>query len=74
MSFAVADWLLNYKINNTQALIDTIVYFADKYPCPMGGYGSGFYNWLVYPKTSFEEIEREMAQNIFFIKRNENLG
>ena len=68
MSFAVADWLLNYKTNNTQAFVDTLVYFADKYPCPMGGYGGGFYNWLVYPKTSFEEIERENGTKYILYK------
>lgn len=45
MSFAVADRLLNNKTSNTQALVETFVYFADKYPCPLGGYGGGFYNW-----------------------------
>ena len=59
MSFAVADRLLNNKTSNTQALVETFVYFADKYPCPLGGYGVGFYNWLVYPITSFKEIVRE---------------
>ncbi len=37
MTMAVADWLLNDKTRNTQALVDTFVYFANKYPCPMGG-------------------------------------
>jgi ADP-ribosylglycohydrolase len=56
---AVADWLLNDKTRNTQALVDTFVYFANKYPCPMGGYGSGFHRWLTSPDISFDEAVRD---------------
>jgi ADP-ribosylglycohydrolase len=28
--------------------------FAKKYPCPMGGYGPGFYRWLFEPETFVE--------------------
>jgi ADP-ribosylglycohydrolase len=59
MTMAVADWLLNDKTRNTQALVDTFVYFANKYPCPMGGYGSGFHRWLTSPDISFDEAVRD---------------
>ena len=59
MTMAVADWLLNDKTCNTQALVDTFVYFANKYPCPMGGYGSGFHRWLTSPDISFDEAVRD---------------
>ena len=39
MSFAVADWLMKDKEHSPQKLIDTLVFFANKFPCPMGGYG-----------------------------------
>jgi len=59
MTMAVADWLLNDKTRNTQALVDTFVYFANKYPCPMGGYGSGFHRWLTSLDISFDETVRD---------------
>ena len=59
MTMAVADWLLNDKTRNTQALVDTFVYFANKYPCPMGGYGDRFFEWLTYPDVGVEEVERD---------------
>ena len=55
MTFAVADWLLNDKSHSEKALVDTFVYFAHQYPCPKGGYGGGFYMWLVHPHREFEE-------------------
>ena len=59
MTMAVADWLLNDKTRNTQALVDTFVYFANKYPCPKGGYGDRFFEWLTYPDVGVEEVERD---------------
>ena len=46
MTMAVAYWLLNDKEHSYQGLEDAMVMFAEKYPCPMGGYGGGFYTWL----------------------------
>ena len=59
ITLAVAHWLFNDKTYNTQTLVDTIVYFANKYPCPMGGYGSGFHRWLTSPDISFDEAVRD---------------
>ena len=59
LTLAVAHWLFNDKTYNTQTLVDTVVYFANKYPCPMGGYGSGFHRWLTSPDISFEEAVRD---------------
>ncbi len=59
MTFAVADWLLNDKEHTHKVLTETFVWFAHKYPCPMGGYGGGFYNWLVNPTPECENIVRE---------------
>ena len=56
MTFAVADWLLRDSNHNPQKLIDTFVWFAHKFPCPMGGYGGSFYNWLTNPKTVYEDV------------------
>jgi ADP-ribosylglycohydrolase len=46
MTMAVADWLLKDKSHSYQGLEDIMIMFAEKYPCPMGGYGGGFYTWL----------------------------
>ena len=46
MTMAVACWLLKDKEHSYQGLEDIMVMFAEKYPCPMGGYGGGFYTWL----------------------------
>lgn len=59
MTMAVADWLFNDKTYNTQTLVDTVVYFANEYPCPKGGYGDRFLEWLTYPDVGVEEIERD---------------
>ena len=41
MTLAVADWLLNRNQNDddVRLLTNTMRYWANKYPCPMGGYG-----------------------------------
>ena len=39
--------------------MDTIVYFANEYPCPKGGYGDRFLEWLTYPDVGVEEVERD---------------
>ena len=49
MTMAVANWLLQDKEHTFQGLEDSMVFFAEKCPCPMGGYGTGFYYWLFHP-------------------------
>lgn len=41
MTVAVADWLLHGG-----DLVAVMQYYAEKYPCPMGGYGKMFVRWL----------------------------
>lgn len=53
MTMAVADWLLRDPSHSYQSLEDTMVEFAKSCPCPMGGYGTGFYRWLFDPKELF---------------------
>ena len=59
MTFAVADWLLKDKEHSPQRLIDTMVWFANKFPCPMGGYGGSFHHWLQHPETEYVEEKLE---------------
>ena len=59
MTLAVAHWSFNDKTYNTQTLMDTVVYFANEYPCPKGGYGDRFLEWLTYPDVGVEEVERD---------------
>ena len=49
MTMAVAYWLLKDKEHTYQGLEDIMVEFGHKCPCPMGGYGGGFYTWLFLP-------------------------
>ena len=49
MSMAVAYWLLKDRHLSYQGLEDCMVMFAKNCPCPMGGYGEGFYRWLFFP-------------------------
>ena len=58
MTMAVAYWLLKDKEHSYQGLEDIMVLFAQKCPCPMGGYGTGFYHWLFFPKSILEFDDR----------------
>lgn len=49
MTMAVAYWLLTDPAHTYQKLEDAMVLFAQNCPCPMGGYGTGFYYWLFRP-------------------------
>ena len=51
MTMAVADWLLTDPQHGMDTLETSFLNFAQKYPCPMGGYGPGFYRWLFEPET-----------------------
>ena len=46
MTMAVADWLLKDPTHGMDTLEASLLSFAKKYPCPMGGYGGGFHRWL----------------------------
>ena len=50
MTMAVARWLLTDPEHTYRQLEDTMVEFAGNCPCPMGGYGTGFYFWLFNPE------------------------
>jgi ADP-ribosylglycohydrolase len=50
MTMAVAHWLLTDPEHTYQKLEDSMVKFAEDCPCPMGGYGTGFYFWLFHPR------------------------
>ena len=50
MTMAVAWWLLSDPKHTYQKLEDAMVMFAGNCPCPMGGYGTGFYYWLFQPE------------------------
>ena len=54
MTMAVARWLLTDPEHTYQKLEDTMVEFAEQCPCPMGGYGTGFYYWLFHPEGLYQ--------------------
>jgi ADP-ribosylglycohydrolase len=58
MTMAVADWLLTDPQHGMDTLEASFLGFAKKYPCPMGGYGPGFYRWLFEPER-FEGGKRQ---------------
>ena len=58
MSMAVAEWLLTDPQHGMDTLEASFLGFSKKYPCPMGGYGSGFYRWLFNPE-SFKDGKRQ---------------
>ena len=51
MTMAVAHWLLEDPQHGMDTLEASFLNFAEKYPCPMGGYGHGFYRWLFMPES-----------------------
>ena len=51
MTMAVAHWLLEDPQHGMDSLEASFLNFAEKYPCPMGGYGHGFYRWLFMPES-----------------------
>lgn len=68
MTFAVADWLLRDNNHTPKKLIDTFVWFANQFPCPMGGYGGSFHNWLLNPKTVYEDVMMEDGSTKTFMR------
>ena len=49
MTIAVADWLAHTGRTRDE-LEYRLVYWAEHFPCPMGGYGGGFRTWLFSPE------------------------
>ena len=58
MTMAVAQWLLADPRHTHKKLEEAMVGFAKDYPSPMGGYGTGFYRWLFFPKELFAFDDR----------------
>ena len=50
MTVAVAEWLLSDNEHSHESLEEIMVRYAHEYPCPMGGYGGGFAQWLFRPE------------------------
>ena len=46
MTVAVAEWMMRDPKFSQAGLEKAMVDYANRYPCPMGGYGGGFQNWL----------------------------
>lgn len=46
MTMAVAEWLMFDRKHTHKGLEKAMLKYAERYPCPMGGYGTGFYRWL----------------------------
>ena len=58
MSMAVAYWLLKDPGHTYQGLEDIMLMAAKDCPCPMGGYGGGFYRWLFCPEDLYDYDEK----------------
>lgn len=46
MTFAFADWALNSPGLSHEELENKIIEYVYKYPCPLGGYGGMFLDWI----------------------------
>ncbi len=53
MSIAVAKWLLDSE-HSASELEKCFLEYANRFPNPVGGYGSSFYNWLFHPELLYE--------------------
>ena len=61
MTVAVAEWLLTDNRHTHQTLEDIMVKYAAAFPCPMGGYGGGFAQWLFRPERLVDYKTGEIA-------------
>lgn len=53
MTIAVADWL--FSSDRSQEMLENrLVFWAKRFPCPMGGYGGGFNTWLFSPERLYD--------------------
>ncbi len=74
MSVAVADWLLRDSSHSFEELECSMVSFAQKYPCPVGGYGAMFYKWLFYPEQIRDTQRNGVASSLGDILRRGIVG
>ena len=74
MSVAVADWLLRDSSHSFEELECSMVSFAQKYPCPMGGYGAMFYKWLFYPEQIHDTQRNGVVSSLGDILRQGIVG
>ena len=61
MTVAVAEWLLTDNRHTHDALEEIMVKYAAAFPCPMGGYGGGFDQWLFRPERLVDYRTGEIA-------------
>ena len=61
MTLAVAEWLLSDNTHSHETLEKIMVKYAKEYPCPMGGYGGGFAQWLFRPERLKDYNTGEIA-------------
>lgn len=62
LSIAIADWLLNSD-RSQKELEDCFLKWGERFPNPMGGYGSGFERWLFHPEILHAYRDREHADD-----------
>ena len=61
MTVAVAEWLLTDNRHTHDGLEEIMVKYAAAFPCPMGGYGGGFAQWLFRPERLVDYKTGEIA-------------
>ena len=62
MTMAVTNWLLTDPEHGMDTLETIFLDFAMKYPCPMGGYGGGFFRWLFHPERLVNYDDNDTPQ------------
>lgn len=61
MTIAVAEWLVQDPDHKLDTLEDCMVRMAKEYPCPMGGYGSSFFDWLFHPEYLIDYDDKRIS-------------
>lgn len=71
MTVAVTDWLLRDSTFSHKALEESMIWFAYEYPCPMGGYGGMFADWIENPQGRVSETigSNGKSQPVIFCDR-----
>jgi ADP-ribosylglycohydrolase len=61
MTMAVAEWLLTDENHSIDTLENCMVSIARQYPCPKGGYGSSFFDWLFHPEYLIDYDDKRIS-------------
>ena len=69
ITMAVSKWLVQDPDHKLDTLEDCMVSMAQQFPCPKGGYGSGFKRWIFHPEElyNYDEGRKSETQTIAYV-------